>query len=300
MPFRNPTTTLPADAITPGTMTGSVVQTGESGARVVLHPEPDSDTGTQSPAVLFYSGIPLEDRPGSLSADVFGEPGDVSSPQITLKAPNAVEFKSQPQFYLKGARVHNSTGAEEGQGAVWGLELEGGDPQDGRAAFYGYSGTVGTNNSAYIQLSVSDSGTASAPTSARLEIGHGKTVVSQPLHLGSLSFGVQQWVTPSRAAGWGVAGAPWVAPRYRKMADGTVRLSGITTPPSGSPSTTVLFTLPEGYRPDQAYHGDSRCNSGATFSSCAIQITTDGLVTLTNFSGTISFVSFDGVSFTTN
>lgn len=69
MTFRNPLTSLSADAITPGTLTGSVVQTGTTGRRVVIDTDPD-------PSVTFYSGGVEEQLPASVTADTILNAGN--------------------------------------------------------------------------------------------------------------------------------------------------------------------------------------------------------------------------------
>lgn len=76
MTFRNPLTSLSADDITPGTLTGSVVQTALAGRRVVMRDAP-------TPEVAFYSGAEVEAAAGTVHADVTPMGGGV----LRVKAP---------------------------------------------------------------------------------------------------------------------------------------------------------------------------------------------------------------------
>jgi hypothetical protein len=53
MPFTDPTTTLPADDIEPGKLIGSIIETGETGQRIVI--TPDDGTPQHAAAMQFYS-----------------------------------------------------------------------------------------------------------------------------------------------------------------------------------------------------------------------------------------------------
>jgi hypothetical protein len=68
MGFRNPLTSLSGDQITPGTITGSTLQTAATGKRVVI-------SSATSGRADFYSGDPREVKPGTVNSGVLGIPG---------------------------------------------------------------------------------------------------------------------------------------------------------------------------------------------------------------------------------
>ncbi|MFB7518383.1 hypothetical protein ACWFMH_19565 [Bacillus altitudinis] len=112
MAFRNLLNSLSADQITPGTITGSTLQTAATGQRVVIGPG-DQDGET---AVLMYSGHPGELDPGELSAQVQTWNGQ-DFPSIFLGAPNT-DMGAYAGF------LHIRSGTSAG-GAYW--ELNTGD-----------------------------------------------------------------------------------------------------------------------------------------------------------------------------
>jgi hypothetical protein len=90
---------------------------------------------------------------------------------------------------------------------------------------------------------------------------------------GSVTTGAQiPWNAPTFAANWGNVGSPWMTAGYRKLATGEVMLRGlvrITT----STLTTLIFTLPAGYRPSARLQFPVRMGTNAL---SYVEIRTDG------------------------
>lgn len=140
MAFRNPVRSLPADAITPGTLTGSVVQTSATGRRVVMNPNAiDPDTAALAPALEVHSGSAAQNTPGYLVGNVDnGSPAfpftGVYAPSLKGDPLNGVPITSHmrltsPQYGVRGASV-----LIEGNNAV-------SSPDDsiGNVRVYGYT-----------------------------------------------------------------------------------------------------------------------------------------------------------------
>ena len=62
----------------------------------------------------------------------------------------------------------------------------------------------------------------------------------------------ENWKPFPLAAGWASIGGEWDTAKYRKDHDGVVHLRGVVTFGAGAPaSTSVIGTLPPGYRPNE-------------------------------------------------
>ena len=108
--------------------------------------------------------------------------------------------------------------------------------------------------------------------------------------LAALSVGAQAWITPSLGSGWAHYGAPYNAPGYYKDVLGIVHLRGLL---SSSGATTVIFTLPVGYRPSAQFLFSSIGNSALA----RIDVDTNGQVLYQLPAGSTPWVSIDGISF---
>ncbi|MFC8717787.1 hypothetical protein [Kitasatospora sp. NPDC057198] len=246
MSFRNPIRSLSADDVTPGTLTGSIVQTGDTDPRVVLDPSPDSSTGTEDPAILLYgnwASIPGA-RPGVLSASVAGQVGNVSAGEIVLNAPTAAGIgRTPPALRLYSEPVSNTTGALTGDGQRLELYLGGGTSHDGEVSINGYSGGIDAAASARLTLTARDASTAAGGTSTSLQLGSGVATVNRPLRHRSL-FGVEGWHDVTFRSGWtNFDASGWQGVQARRNPDGTVSLRGLFKPTAGASGGTA-FDLP--------------------------------------------------------
>lgn len=121
---------------------------------------------------------------------------------------------------------------------------------------------------------------------------------------GTLNYGQIGSTTPEPfhdvafASGWSNNGGAFRNVKYKRTPDGQVTMIGLAkfTGTTSAPST--VFTLPVGYRPDGNINFVSGIQ-GNPVSPYAIGITTAGLVTVTQYGGTINPgpVSFEGLSF---
>lgn len=91
---------------------------------------------------------------------------------------------------------------------------------------------------------------------------------------------------PAFTNSWGSFGAPWGVPRFRRLANGLVVMSGLAS--NASSVTTVAFTLPAGYRMD--HQGEFQQPEAGTVTL----IKSDGTVQL-GAAGTL--LGLDGIVF---
>lgn len=114
----------------------------------------------------------------------------------------------------------------------------------------------------------------------------------------SSSIVPEPWHRVSYAAGWSDNGGAFGNVAYKRTAFGEVALTGLAkfTGTVAAPST--VFTLPAGYRPNRNVNFVSGTQTNPV-SPYAIGITTAGLVTVTQYGGTVNPgpVSFEGLSF---
>ena len=120
---------LAEDAMDGKTITGTTVQTGESGRRLVLDPD--------ALALLLYSGAASETAPGQLIADVT-DGGMHPIPFAELDAPS-VKPDGSGQAYL---HLGSGGGPDNDQGN---MELTTGDGSGGRTMLYAYASDGGAN-----------------------------------------------------------------------------------------------------------------------------------------------------------
>lgn len=105
-------------------------------------------------------------------------------------------------------------------------------------------------------------------------------------------------------SGWANTGGSNRSVAYRLRADGNVELSGHATQSGTVTAPNTIFTLPVGFRPTarNASVGFTISNQPAAATAPTVrglQITTAGLVQVTNFAGTINPgpISLDGINF---
>lgn len=143
---------IAVDALDGKTITGSTVQTGTSGQRVVLDPEsPDpSQTATATdtvPAVEVHSGAAAQVTPGLLVADVDGTPQ--AYPYLSLHSPSLKRdpsrgFPITARLQLLGPQI----GVRGGAVTLEGNTALGGDDQGiGNVRLYGFTANQTTGES---------------------------------------------------------------------------------------------------------------------------------------------------------
>jgi hypothetical protein len=110
--------------------------------------------------------------------------------------------------------------------------------------------------------------------------------------LAALSVGAQAWITPSLGSGWSFYGAPYNTPGYYKDVLGIVHLRGLL---ASSGATSLIFTLPAGYRPIAQCLFPSFANSAAA----RVDVQTDGQVLFQYPGGATPWVTLDGITFRT-
>jgi hypothetical protein len=296
MAFRNPLQSLSADQITPGTLSGSTVETGSSGLRVVLDPSPDSSTGTTDPAALFYSGDPHEQRPGSVSANTWALFGGDGATVMTVRAPD-VAGQRQPGLYLYGDAIDLATGVKTGDRSWFFLAADSDVLTDGYATLLGNAGTTGTPGSAKFVLSTRDDTGAGGGAFADLTVDrNGVTIagtnakVTTPL-VDNGSAGA--WTNVTYQTGWTDFDVlAWQRVQVRKLPDGRVHMRGLFKPTAGGVNGTVM-NIPAGFRPfgrTQIYPLACQSNVGACFF-----VYTDGHCEVAQASATTQWLSINAV-----
>jgi hypothetical protein len=103
----------------------------------------------------------------------------------------------------------------------------------------------------------------------------------------------EAWIAPTLLNSWVNHGAGFSNVGYHKDPWGYVHLRGLAA--SGSSATSVIFTLPAGYRPASERVFASVANDAF----CEIRVQTDGDVFAQAGGSTANFTSLDGISFRT-
>lgn len=108
----------------------------------------------------------------------------------------------------------------------------------------------------------------------------------------------ETWHSVSFAANWSNNGGAFRNVKYRRTPDGRVAFVGMAKFTGTTTAPTTVFTLPAGYRPDASVNlvvGQQ----GNPVVAYALDIDTAGVVTATQFTGTINPgpLSFEGLSF---
>ena len=104
---------------------------------------------------------------------------------------------------------------------------------------------------------------------------------------------------PAFATGWTSLGSGFGGVGFRRTLDGHLELTGLADYTSTSAAPLLVFTLPEGYRPDRSINLMTS-NNPSTFTTPTprgIQINTDGEVYIVHYGGTIDPgpISFEGI-----
>lgn len=104
------------------------------------------------------------------------------------------------------------------------------------------------------------------------------------------------WTTLPLASGWAAYGAAWQIPRYTKLSSGLVIVQGLAKNTVTKPATSVIGTLPSGYRPS-AQHIFT-CDYTDQSVHPRVDVRSDGaLITYQALTGTGGYVSLSGISF---
>jgi hypothetical protein len=99
------------------------------------------------------------------------------------------------------------------------------------------------------------------------------------------------WTAPTLSGAWVVNGAPTATPGYRMLPGGRVELRGQVK----SGAAGALFTLPEGYRPEDEITFPAVCDNGGGAIINFVDVQADGAVTVSVAASV--FLSMDGMSF---
>jgi hypothetical protein len=98
------------------------------------------------------------------------------------------------------------------------------------------------------------------------------------------------WQTLSLASGWSAWGAPYWTPAYRVNGDGTASLSGLARAPASTTTAATVGTLPAEATPSTTAHFPTVINSNL---HSALEIGSNGLVRINNFTGTAAWAGLD-------
>jgi hypothetical protein len=110
------------------------------------------------------------------------------------------------------------------------------------------------------------------------------------------TFADTGWIEPALLSSWAYFGAPQSPPSYRLVGQ-TLLLRGLL---NGGASGSLVFTLPEGYRPPHNVHPAGVVAAGGSIQALEVTIKTNGEVILGWASGAVEFASIDGVSIPLN
>lgn len=148
---------------------------------------------------------------------------------------------------------------------------------DGSTLGIGTGGTLGSN--AYTS-------TAYAP-------------LASPTFTGTVTIPQEAWTDFTFANSWVNYGGGFQTAQYRKDAQGRVHLRGMIKDGTTTDATQICTALPAGYRPSSTVLYGVPYNNGA-FSVVEIRISNSGNVTLFFATGTATYLSLNGISFSTN
>lgn len=106
---------------------------------------------------------------------------------------------------------------------------------------------------------------------------------------------------PTFETNWSNFGSPFGDVGFRRTLDGHLEMTGLADYSSTSTSPLLVFTLPDGWRPDRYINLITSNNPNATTAPTprGIQIRPDGEVYVVHFAGTIDPgpIDFDGIYF---
>lgn len=106
---------------------------------------------------------------------------------------------------------------------------------------------------------------------------------------------------PDFSTGWSSFGSPFGGVGFRRTEDGHLEMTGLADFSSVTSAPALVFTLPDGWRPDRTVQFIASNNPGPTTTPTvrSIQIQDDGDVLVTNYAGSIDPgpISFDGIYF---
>lgn len=283
MAFTNPLRSLSADDITPGTLSGSIVETGPTGRRIVLDPN--------QLATLLYSGATAETSPGGLYASV--STGVHPLPFVELDAPSIQPDGGESAWLslISGGGPSNDQGS---------FELSTGYGSGGRSTVYAYASDGGANlgeidlqvydpvlGTSYLQVSsnllewVPQTGPGWYANTTGVTLGGALHVLGAVTVDTTVSATGETWHAPTLGTGWATGPTSGsVQPfQFRKGVGDQVWVEGLFHSTSASPAATVC-TLPSAYWPKKTKRIPVALNSSNTITSALLQITTAGVVSL--------------------
>ncbi|MGW4205018.1 hypothetical protein [Streptomyces sp. NPDC004726] len=246
MPFRNPTTTLPADAIEGPiqgsqlaadaidgkVITGSTVRTSATGRRIVMTPDGRLE---------LWSGLPGE-TPGVLEADLATD-GEMSMGRVRLVAP-----------------THGPSPAE--------LLMATGPTGDRQYRL-----------GPLMMVEDPDAGTAFSTLAGSVTLAGDVSVGGRLTH-------DPDWSQLAFATGWTGYGGVFGSGRYIKHADGTLQLRDLVqrTATGAIPPSETIAVLPLGYRPPSQYQTWQHIGNGGGI--LALNVTTTGSIVISSLNAT--------------
>jgi len=113
---------------------------------------------------------------------------------------------------------------------------------------------------------------------------------------GASGGGDSAWSSLSLASGWAWANSSYSPPRYRKLSSGMVVVQGMiawTGGGTGPSSTTLIGTLPVGYRPSYTQITQNVAAGNIYGSSARIDVRPDGTLNFTQGDNVNNFLSMD-------
>ncbi|MFE7413127.1 hypothetical protein [Streptomyces laurentii] len=301
MGFRSPLLSLSGDDITPGTITGSTLQTAASGQRIVIMP----GTGPGENVIRLYSGHPREIDWGELSASVSSDGDGNTYPHLYLSAPNTKSGAYAGFLHLRSGDSDSNT-----QGF---FELNTGDGSGWDTPVSVWAETAGAGFEAQFVVDVAQPGVGSgnglfeltstlfnwtnAHDAGFFHYSDGTADYLQPSGDIRLSPGRKvvagAKATPTYAASFvgGSAASTRYAPlTYRVTAEGMLHVVGhCRSSIARAVGTYTLFTLPAGVRPAQMYSTVAAhvSNTDAWKTACRFNVDSTGAVTLATTSAVV-------------
>jgi hypothetical protein len=288
---------LKADAITGktitgGTVTGATIQTGGSGARVVLTPTDSAGL----PALMLYSGASTETSPAEVATKVASDPTH-PRPRVSVSAPT-VAADTTTSAYLS---LYSGGGADNDQGE---FQLSTSRGSGGETLVSGFASDGGSNPGEF-SVTVYEPGPDKDATFDITGNFLSWTALSgayvyHDSHSGADEFGVsgtiavgqsvvkrngssnETWHAPTYSTGWdaGSTSGTFQLLQYRIDAENNVHIVGVCHATAAGPSSTV-FTLPSTYCPVQKQRlvMDTYVAQGsASAANAAMIVNTSGII----------------------
>ena len=190
--------------------------------------------------------------------------------------------------FLKNAR---GLTFKDANGIAWTLNPS----TNALTAAYSGAGSGSANPSAKVGLTAVD---GSAPTfmtsdsAPPIDQGIAPTWTAKHIFSTPPAINGITWTAPTLLNSWVNFGSPFTPAGYYKDPTGRVHLRGLVK--SGSSASAIIFTLPAGFIPANTHVFAAVSNEAI----CDLRVDTSGNV-FANAGGSTTWVSLDGISFTT-